>query len=550
MLEQNSTPFNVKKIAGMLLLFSFCSAKVASAAEAITFYSDCYYQGDEVAFDLGEDYRVSDISENVGNNTISSVKVADGYQVTLSSNSDHSGSTIVLTANDPCLDDNWVKNRNMDDSISSFKVRYNAAYDSPFNTLLGYDAQEINQRLIDDWAILTDIFLDRHKKEGVSYARWLQPTTPDLNADPIPAYKFTLAQMGHAMNVSVHLDNKEDFDALFREAKRTMLQKNESSPYFGLYSATVFVDSPGDGKAVSISPTYGVGGAQHFSNPLVLAGNRWGNDGEIDYHQAVRDILEQLNSTANVERSSMFIKTDYGSRMPMNLKFDHRQNKMTSPPYYHSEHYPLWASLYSANDSRRNLWCKRADRSRSTLTNKFAHPITGFIPNKALFDGTPEVDVPNCKDDRAFETDPQRLPMTTSIDAMFYEDTWGRDLNNKILNHFYDDVNDGTPGIKRTVYSHDGETLVLSGGANSNDKWSLSAMLAVATLNTDLPDTAASELPQNKLFIQELWDVDVNSQTNPSSYHSVVYMVGLVTVAGLYTHYLPASEVHQLCPVD
>ncbi|HCM46346.1 MAG TPA: hypothetical protein DIS98_02140 [Colwellia sp.] len=548
MLEQNSTPFNVKKIAGMLLLFSFCSAKVASAVEPITFYSECDYQGDTVAFDLGEDYRKSDILNNVGNNTISSVKVADGYQVTLSDGFDHTGRTIVLTTDDSCLDDNIVDNKSMDERISSFQVRYNAAYESPFNTLLGLDTQVINQRLIDDWAIITDAFLDRHSDaEGVSYARWLQPTTPDVDEPPMSDYKFTLAQMGHAMNVSVHLDKKDDFDALFREAKRTMYQSDTLSPNFGLYSATVFVNNPGDAGVVGISSTYGVGGAQHFSNPLVLAGNRWGNDGEIDYHQAVRDILEQLNSTANGQRSSMFIDTKYGSRMPMNLKFGHRQNTMSSPPYYHAEHYPLWASLYQDGDSQRNLWCERADDSRDTLTNTFAHPTTGFVPNKALFDGTPEPDWPNEKDDSAFETDPQRLPMTTSIDAIFYQNTWGRDLNNKILTHFYDDVNDGISGIKRTVYSHDGETLVLSGGAKSNDKWSLSAMLAVATLNTDLPDTAASELPQNKLFVQDLWDVDVTSQTNPSSYHSVVYMVGLVTVAGLYTHYLPASEVQQLC---
>lgn len=337
MLEQNSTPFNVKKIAGMLLLFSFCSAKVASAAEPITFYSKCDYQGDTVAFDLGEDYRKSDILNNVGNNTISSVKVADGYQVTMSDLFDHTGRTIVLTTDDSCLDDNIVDNKNMDDRISSFQVRYNAAYESPFNTLLGLDAQVINQRLIDDWAIITDIFLDRHTDaQGVSYARWLQPTTHDDEEPPMSDYKFTLAQMGHAMNVSVHLDNKEDFDALYREAKRTMYQSDVLSANFGLYSATVFVNNPGDAEVVGISSTYGVGGAQHSSNPLVLAGNRWGNDGEIDYHQAVRDILEQLNSTANGQRSSMFIDTEYGSRMPMNLKFGHRQNTMSSPPYYHS----------------------------------------------------------------------------------------------------------------------------------------------------------------------------------------------------------------------
>ena len=101
----------------------------------------------------------------------------------------------------------------MDNRISSFKIRYNAAYESPFTTLLGIDAQVINQRLIDDWAIITDTFLDRHTDEqGVSYARWLQPHVADL--PDISGYKFTLAQMGHAMNVSVHLDNKDDFDAL------------------------------------------------------------------------------------------------------------------------------------------------------------------------------------------------------------------------------------------------------------------------------------------------------------------------------------------------
>lgn len=88
----------------------------ANGYPPVTVYKDSEFVGASQSFDIGM-YDVSYLtaSGGVGNDTISSIRVAPGYKVTLYKDAGFSGSTKVLTA-----DDNWLSDFN--DVTSSIKV--------------------------------------------------------------------------------------------------------------------------------------------------------------------------------------------------------------------------------------------------------------------------------------------------------------------------------------------------------------------------------------------------------------------------------------------
>lgn len=83
-------------------------------------YNDCNYEGFSAGLDLGN-YNAQQL-KNIGFNinTISSLKILDGYKVTLYSEDNFTGNSISLTANDVCL-----VNKGFNDITKSLKVESN-----------------------------------------------------------------------------------------------------------------------------------------------------------------------------------------------------------------------------------------------------------------------------------------------------------------------------------------------------------------------------------------------------------------------------------------
>ncbi len=80
-------------------------------------YANCNYRGNAIGLDVGE-YTATDLKRlGMGDNTISSVKVAKGYQVELFQNDFYRGRSGTLRTEDDCL-----KNDNFDDTVSSLIV--------------------------------------------------------------------------------------------------------------------------------------------------------------------------------------------------------------------------------------------------------------------------------------------------------------------------------------------------------------------------------------------------------------------------------------------
>lgn len=115
----------LKKSVAIVMLFAMVFVPIASAqpkmASAdtyapVTAYVDSEWGGTSQEFYIGS-YNVDELKSGVGNDTISSLRIAPGYQVTMYKNSNYGGSTLVLTS-----DIDNLKNYSFNDMISSIKI--------------------------------------------------------------------------------------------------------------------------------------------------------------------------------------------------------------------------------------------------------------------------------------------------------------------------------------------------------------------------------------------------------------------------------------------
>ncbi len=96
-----------KKVTALLLCLSMLICTVITTSDnsfvyadsddyAVIIYSDADWEGDSLELSVGS-YDVSTLTSSIGNDTLSSLRVAPGYQVTLYKNSGYSGSSITVT---------------------------------------------------------------------------------------------------------------------------------------------------------------------------------------------------------------------------------------------------------------------------------------------------------------------------------------------------------------------------------------------------------------------------------------------------------------------
>ncbi|MEK8131010.1 Vps62-related protein [Paenibacillus filicis] len=136
-------------LSASILLSAFLVPQSSFAVDhlPVTVYKDAPYSGASQEFDVGS-YNVGQLS-TVGNDAISSIRVAPGYKVTLYKDANFSGSTKVLTSDQLYLDDfNDVTSSLKIEKISpidatSVQVPNNTYNDASKNTLLQMYAPRI-----------------------------------------------------------------------------------------------------------------------------------------------------------------------------------------------------------------------------------------------------------------------------------------------------------------------------------------------------------------------------------------------------------------------
>ena len=111
-------------LVGLTLLLGACSTPEKSnqfldttAVGDVKLYLDCSFSGKSVSLDAGN-YNYNDLTAlGMPNDNVSSVRVADGYQVELFLDANYQGRSLTLTGDDNCLVDN-----NFNDLTSSIRV--------------------------------------------------------------------------------------------------------------------------------------------------------------------------------------------------------------------------------------------------------------------------------------------------------------------------------------------------------------------------------------------------------------------------------------------
>lgn len=124
MKENKSFCTNIPTIIAMFLVLVLVlnivpvqvQAETSSEHAPVTVYVDDNYENTSQEFDVGE-FDVSVIKDGVGNDAISSIRIAQGYQVTLYEDSGFSGASIILTQ-----DELNFENLDFNDTVSSLKV--------------------------------------------------------------------------------------------------------------------------------------------------------------------------------------------------------------------------------------------------------------------------------------------------------------------------------------------------------------------------------------------------------------------------------------------
>lgn len=92
-------------------------ANVTAATPAITVYAHCNFRGGSVQLPAGQYDSAALKKALVGDNTVSSIKLTQGYSATIYEGAKYSGKSLVLTGDDDCLD-----NDDMNEMLSSMIV--------------------------------------------------------------------------------------------------------------------------------------------------------------------------------------------------------------------------------------------------------------------------------------------------------------------------------------------------------------------------------------------------------------------------------------------
>ncbi|MEY4550403.1 MAG: hypothetical protein RL685_6598, partial [Pseudomonadota bacterium] len=223
--------------------------------------------------------------------------------------------------------------------------------------------------------------------------------------------------MSYGMFIAVQMDMQQQFDQLWRFAKRFM--QYPADPAADLVGWRLYFRWTGrvDSSAANNWPvTYTANeppasdGEEYFAAALYLADRRWGSAGELNY-QAEADNLSHamLHNPTSAGRTSLInSESNQVTFVPYGTSAEH------SDPSYHL---PAFYELFATDGPQvnRERWEQIAEVSRDYFVRS-AHPTTGLHPDYAEFDGTPTQGYTASNHD-TFRFDAWRVPLNMAVDV-------------------------------------------------------------------------------------------------------------------------------------
>jgi len=323
--------------------------------------------------------------------------------------------------------------------------------------------------------------------------------------------------MSYGMMITVELNHKAEFDALWNWAKTYMYVSDPKAPSYEYFAWSCKTD--GTHNSEGAAPD----GESYFAMALLFAANRWpGGTGIYDYHAEAVKLL-----TAMVHREVITAPGKYGPQSvgpemhpdpPMVLFVPEMMpHPFTDPSYHLPAFYELWARWGPPQD--REFWERAADASRAFFP-KAVNADTGLAPDYANFDGTPAVN--RFSQSGKFGYDAWRTASNWSVDwSWWHKAPKEQALSDRIQKFFQ------TQGIDTygPVFTLDGKPQgSVPGRTHEEHPEGLAGTNAVAGL-------AATDRARAKLFTEALWNTPTPSGQS-RYYDGMLYLMSLMHAGG------------------
>jgi len=360
--------------------------------------------------------------------------------------------------------------------------------------------------------------------------------------------------MSYGMMISVELDKKREFDALWNWANTYMLITDPSNPSVGYFAWSMSTD--GSPRSTGAAPD----GEEYFVMALYFAAHRWGNgDGIYNYQAEADKILRGMRHHPEITKTGpfrihpsdpAFTPPDHPWPSPNNKEMareaaaaataprsvhhfppgpytesigpmvdeDHFMIRFvpnvaggnTDASYHLPAFYELWSRWGPVED--RTFWAEAADVSRE-LFNRVTGPDTGLTPDRSNFDGTPVIGWDGKL--TPFSYDSWRSVSNWSVDF----DWWGKDQRESVLSE----------RIQKFLYSQGIGTFV---DRYSLDGKPLSTRHSVGMLSTTaVGSLSVNSGPISKAFVDALWNTPIPSGEQ-RYYDGMLYLMSLMHCSG------------------
>ncbi|MFZ5495644.1 MAG: glycosyl hydrolase family 8 [Verrucomicrobiota bacterium] len=316
--------------------------------------------------------------------------------------------------------------------------------------------------------------------------------------------------MSYGMMIAVQMDQREEFDRLWRWANKHM--RHASGPRAGYFAWQCRFDG------TIIDPGSASDGEEWFALALFFAAHRWGDGaGLLNYGAEARRLLHDMrHKPASRDVVPIFNPQEKQVVFAPNPV----AGRLTDPSYHLPAFYELWAR-WDADPADRAFWASAAATSRAYF-KRAAHPRTGLMPEYSHFDGSPYPGPEFGGGKGDFRFDAWRTLANVALDhAWWRANPWQAEQSDRVLRF----LGGHAPAIPNQ-FTLDGRPL------STDTSLGLIAMAAVAGQAAD-PKLAQP-------FVRRLWDAA--PPTGRWRYYSgLLYYLGLLQAGGRFRIHHPSS---------
>jgi oligosaccharide reducing-end xylanase len=322
--------------------------------------------------------------------------------------------------------------------------------------------------------------------------------------------------MSYGMMISVQLNHKAEFDALWNWAMTYMYISDPRHPSYGYFSWSCKTD--GTPNEETAAPD----GEEYFVMALYFAAARWGNGtGIYDYKAQADALLTTMRHRKVISGPTLHGPRTVGNEVDENYKMIRfvpgtDRGDFTDPSYHLPAFYELWARWGPVED--REFWAEAADASREFFP-KTTNPVTGLAPDYANFDGTPKVT--RFTQSSIFGYDSWRTASNWSVDWSW----WGKASQERVLSD-------------RIQAFFAAQGLDKFGDQYTLDGKEIATRHSTGLVSTNAVVSLAATSPRAKDFVEALWKTPVPSGEQ-RYYDGMLYMMSMMHLSGEFRIWAP-----------